>query len=304
VNDPNPRDLQVFLTVARVASFAAAADKLGASPAYVSKRIAILEATLGVQLLVRTPRKAILTDHGQLVVSRAQEILATYSALRDDVDVSSVIPAGNLRITASAAMGRTFVAPALAKLSQACPQLEIRLEIVDRSVDLVDENVDLDIRVGGSSGQTEIMHPLVTGRRILCAAPDYLDKFGYPNIPTELRDHACLLIRERNEPYGQWVLDSPSQNAQVQIASALSSNDGEVVRQWALAGRGIMLRSYWDVAEHFALGNLVWIMPDWFQRADVVAVSKLRSKNSARIMLCIQSLRNHFRDPNTGPAVA
>jgi LysR family transcriptional regulator, transcriptional activator for dmlA len=291
VNNIPPQDLRVFIQAARMASFAAAANELGTSPAYVSKRIALLERSLKVKLFHRSTRRVSLTERGEAMLSWAQRILDAYEQLDVTLEESQKDIRGGLRIAASSGLGRNHVAPALSELVKLHPGLEIDLEILDRSVNLVDEDIDIDIRVGDVHEPHLVPHLLAHGRRILCASPEYIRARGEPDSVTELPRHSCLLIRERNEAFGRWALQGPDGARNIRVNAALTSNHGDVIRRWTLEGHGIMLRSYWDVAESLQQGDLVHILRKYWQPADVWAVTKIRSENSARTRLCIRHLR-------------
>jgi LysR family transcriptional regulator, transcriptional activator for dmlA len=295
VNNILPQDLRVFIHAARRANFAAAAIELGASPAYVSKRIAMLEETLKVKLFHRTTRHVSVTERGELMLSWAQRVLDVYDQLEGTLQETQTEIRGGLRIAASSGLGRNHVAPVLSELVKMHPGLEIDLEILDRSVDLVDEEIDIDVRVGDVREHHVIPHHLARGRRILCASPEYLRTRHEPESPADLSRHSCLLIRERSETFGRWSLQGPDGTRNVRVSAALASNHGDVIKRWALEGHGIMLRSYWDVAESLARGDWVHVLRKFWQPADVWAVTKIRSDNSAKTRLCIRHLRARLR---------
>jgi LysR family transcriptional activator of dmlA len=295
VNNIPPQDLRVFIHAARRASFAAAADELGASPAYVSKRIAMLEEALRVKLFYRSTRRVTLTERGELILSWAQRVLDVYGQVDGALEEMQADIRGVLRIAASSGLGRNHVAPVLSELVKTHPGLEIDLEILDRSVDMVDEEIDIDVRVGDVREPHLVPHHLARGRRVLCAAPAYIRRRGEPETIADLARHSCLLIRERNETFGRWSLRGPDGTRNVRVNAALASNHGDVVRRWALEGHGIVLRSYWDVAESLERGDLVHVLRKFWQPADVWAVTKIRSENSTKTRLCIRHLRARLR---------
>ncbi|GAC1306814.1 MAG: LysR substrate-binding domain-containing protein [Steroidobacteraceae bacterium] len=298
MNNVVPQDLRVFVHAARLASFAAAAQELGASAAYVSKRIGILEDALRVKLFHRTTRRVSLTERGEAVLSWAQRILDVYEQLDGALEDVECDIRGGLRIAASSGLGRNHIAPVLSELVKMHPGLEIDLEILDRSVDLVHEEIDIDVRVGDVREPHLVPHHLARGRRILCASPEYLRLHHEPLTIAELVRHSCLLIRERGETFGRWSLQGPDGTRNVRVNAGLASNHGDVIRRWALEGHGIMLRSYWDVAESLQRNDLVHVLRQFWQPADVWAVTKIRSENSAKTRLCIRHLRTRLR---TGP---
>ena len=178
--------------------------------------------------------------------------------------------------------GRRHVAPALSDFALRYPDVEVRLEVLDRPVDPVSEGYDVDIRVGGLRDPHLYAQRLADNRRVLCAAPSYLAGHGRPTSPAELRKHRCLVIRERDQAYGVWRLEGPDGAVTVKVPGALSANDGDVIRHWCLLGHGIMLRSQWDVADALAAGQLVRVLDAYSQEAQVWAVYPTRLSRRPR----------------------
>lgn len=293
-NLPALDDLNVFVHVARRASFVAAASELGMSAAYVSKRIKLLEQSMGVQLLHRSTRQVSITEDGERVYDWARSILESVQQMSDEVTARHREPTGVLRVISSQGFGRRFVAPALSQLAARYPQLDIRLDIQDRLVDLIDEGVDLDIRVGDQIAPHLRARHLARNWRVLCASPDYLQRRGMPNTLAELTNHDCLLIKERDRPFGIWHLEGPQGAETVKVTGGLSSNHGEIARQWCLDGRGILLRSMWDVQSDLAAGRLVQVLPDYRQDADIWAVYTSPLINSAKVRVTVEFLRQYL----------
>jgi LysR family transcriptional activator of dmlA len=246
---PAPEDLRVFTVVARKSGFAAAAEELGASPAYVSKRIRLLEEE----------------------------------------------PRGLLRVSSSFGFGRHVIAPALSRLVERHPGLQVRLDVFDRLVDVAGEGFDLDVRVGDEIAPHLIARRLADNHRVLCAAPAYLARRGLPRTPAELPAHDCLAIKERDQAFGVWRLRAGAAEQAVKVTGPLSANNGEMVVQWAVDGRGIALRSLWDVGGHLQAGRLVQVLPEWRQEANVWAVYPTRLQLSAKVRVCVEFLQEHFR---------
>ena len=293
---PLPEDLRVLLTVIRKNGFAAAADELGLSPAYVSKRIQILESTLGARLLHRTSRRVSLTEDGERVQRWALRILDDFQQLHDELADAHDSPRGRLHICSSFGFGRNHVAPAISLLAERYPALEIRLDLFDRVVDIINEGFDLEIRVGDDIPGQHIGRRLVSNRRVLCAAPSYLQRRGTPQTLDELQQHDCLVIKERDNAFGIWDLDHDGTQESVRVSGPLSSNNGEIVLQWALDGRGMLLRSLWDVRPLLADGRLVQVLKDYSQNANVWAVYPTRLAHSGKLRACVEFLRGQFRD--------
>jgi len=296
-NDPFLRDLRLFCMVAHRASFIAAAHEMGLSPAHVSKRIAMLEAGLGARLFHRTTRRVSVTVDGESALAWAQKILDDVDNMLEAVGGPSRAggePRGLLRIATSLRLGRRHVAPVLALLRQQHPALEIWLELLDRRVDLIGENFDLDIRVGEVHEPHLIATRLGSGSRVLCAAPAYLARRGVPRQPSELAGHDCLLHRERDQAFGVWRLQGPDGAQTVKVGGPMASNHTDVARQWAHDGYGIIMASTWDVADSLRAGQLVRVLPDWQQPADVWAVTSARTSASARMRACIGFLKDRL----------
>ncbi|KAF1051539.1 MAG: HTH-type transcriptional regulator DmlR [Stenotrophomonas maltophilia] len=295
-NLPALDDLRVFIAVARRAGFAAAAAELGMSPAFVTKRIKVLEGTLGVKLLHRSTRRVSVSEEGERVYAWAVQMIESVQRLGEELSQAQGEPAGPLRIVSSQGMGRRFVAPALSELARRYPRLDIRLEVHDRLVDLAGEGFDLDIRVGNAFAPNLIAKPLARSRRILCASPAYLAHAGEPRSPAELASHNCLLIKERDRPFGVWSLQGPQDEVTVKITGSLSTNHGEIARQWCVDGQGILLRSWWDVSEYMERGLLVPVLPEYYQSADIWAVHTAPLSSSAKLKVTVDFLREYFAE--------
>ncbi|NWK78593.1 LysR family transcriptional regulator [Aquitalea sp. LB_tupeE] len=288
-------DLRVFCLVVRKGGFAAAAEAMPASPAYVSKRIRVLEHSLGCRLLNRTTRRIALTEQGERIHDWAEKILQDVEQMSVEIGAARQQPRGMMRISSSFGFGRVHLAPALGELARHYPELSIRLELADCLIDLAQEGIDLDIRVGNEIAPQLLARKLVDNRRILCAAPDYLSRHGTPTRLEALNQHNCLVIKERDHPFGVWRLTGPQGEHCIRVNGALAANHGEVVHQWALQGHGIMLRSLWDVAGELERGELVQVLPDYYLQADIWAVYPEKLASSAKLRVCVEFFQQYFR---------
>lgn len=288
-------DLRVFVEAVRKGSFSAAAEALGMSAAFVSKRIGVLEAMLGVRLFERSTRRVVITEEGEQVYARAQLILEQLDDMLDDVSERRQEPAGRLRICSSFGFGRNVVAPVIAKLAAAHPKLQIRFEVFDRLVDTVAEGFDLDVRIGDQLPPQLVARRLMDNHRILCASPVYIAQHGMPKTLKELGAHQCLAIKERDHPFGSWRLRGKGgEEETVRVAGALSTNHGEIALRWAVEGAGIVLRSLWDARSYLDQGRLVQVLPEYTQPASVWAVYPQRLAGSGRVRVCVDFLRRHL----------
>jgi LysR family transcriptional activator of dmlA len=287
-------DLRVFVVVVRKSGFAAAAEEMGMSPAYVSKRVAVLEKTLGVRLFQRTTRRVLITEEGERVYARALTILENLDELMDDVAERRREPRGRLRICSSFGFGRNVAAPVIARLAAAYPGLQIRFEVFDRLVDPVAEGFDLDIRVGDEIAPHLVARRLMANHRILCAAPSYLARQGSPKSLQELASHNCLPIKERDHPFGVWRLRGKNGDETVKVSGSLSTNHGEIALRWAVEGAGIVLRSRWNALAYLDAGTLVQVLPEYIQDANVWAVYPQRLAGSGKLRVCLEFFQQHL----------
>ncbi|KPX06230.1 LysR substrate-binding domain-containing protein [Pseudomonas syringae pv. coryli] len=291
---PSFDDLNVFVHVARRSSFVGAADELGMSAAYVSKRIRLLEQGMGVVLLHRSTRQVSITEDGERVYEWARGMLDSVQQMGEEVAALHGQPSGLLRVVSSQGFGRRFVAPALSELAARYPKLDIRLDIQDRLVDLIEEGVDLDIRVGNEIAPHLRARHLASNWRVLCASPGYLNLHGTPLNLGELANHDCLVIKERDRPFGIWHLNGPQGAETVKVTGSLSTNHGEIARQWCLDGRGVLLRSLWDVRTDLAEGRLIQVLPEYRQDADIWAVHTSPLMSSAKVRVTVEFLRDYL----------
>lgn len=287
-------DLRVFCLAARKASFAATATELGTSPAYVSKRISILEKSLGVTLFHRHARRVTVTDDGERVYASAQQIFQGVDDMGETVAGGRLDPRGTLRVTTSFRLGRKHIAPALSLLANQYPALDITLDAVDRRVDLIRENIDIDIRVGEVDEPHLVAHRIAPSTRVLCAAPSYLERRGIPNSLAELGRHDCLVLRDRNQAFGVWRLTGPSGTEKIKVTGRMSSNNAEIIRGWGNDGHGILLLTNWDLHEDLLAGRLIPILTAYTQPADIWAASTVRLSHSAKVRVCISFLQQQL----------
>jgi DNA-binding transcriptional LysR family regulator len=291
-------DLKFFAAVATAPSLAAVSRALDISPSAVTQRLHQLERRLRVRLVERSSRRMRLTEEGALLAERGRAVLSSMDEIVDELGRRSSRVTGCLRIAAPFGFGREYVAPVMAKLGARHPELELLLWLFDDPASaLGGANWDILIHVGPLRESLLTMRRLAPNRRILCAAPSYLERHGQPDSPDELAQHRCGVIREDQADVSLLQFDGPhGQQQSVRLRPAFTSNDGQVVRAWAAAGLGVVVRSEWDVAGDLAAGQLVELLPDWqLPNADVVALVASRtarlSRTAAFLELITQSLR-------------
>lgn len=291
-----PADLHVFCAVVRASSFSAAAASLGMSPAYVTKRIRMLEEALGTRLFHRTTRRVVTSEIGERVYHCAQRILEDVDHLIEEVGVTHNNPRGLLRVCSSFGFGKRIVAPALSAFSAQHKSIQVHLEIFDRLIDVAAEGYDLDVRVGDEIAPHLIARRLADNYRVLCASPAYLELYGAPRNLNELAAHTCIGVKERDHPFGVWRLQRGQRQHTVKVQGALSTNNGEISVNWALDGRGIILRSMWDVHPLIEQAQLVRVLPQYRQDANIWAVYPSRLNASAKVRSCVEFLTVYMQE--------
>ncbi|NVZ84555.1 LysR family transcriptional regulator [Pseudomonas yamanorum] len=290
------QDLGFFHLLAKQGSLVATARELGVTPPAVSKRLAALEARLGVRLVNRTTRSMSLTAEGELYYAQVARILTQIDEVEQLVSSTRGTPKGLLRVNASLGFGRRHIGPALAAFYARYPEVEIQLEISDHPLDLTTHGFDLGIRFGTLPDATLHARKIASNRRLLCASPLYLEKYGVPEKLTDLQNHNCIFIRQNESPYGVWAFSNGSRTENIKVHGALGCNDGEVALNWALEGYGLLLRAEWDIAKYVRSGRLRLVMEDHTPtRADVYAVYPQQLHMSARVRSLIDFLIERFR---------
>jgi LysR family transcriptional activator of dmlA len=293
-NLPKPEDLMVFCAVARYASFKMASKELGMSPAFVSKRVRTLEQQLKLSLFHRTTRQVTLTDEGDRLLTLSSEILDKLDQLVSESGVATEALRGRLRICSSFGFGRRHVGPIISELIASHPELQVRFEVLDRLVDPGAENFDLDIRIGDEIAPHLIARRLAANERLILASPKYLASHGAPSRLTDLSRHNCIAIKERDHPVGVWRLVRDGSEETVNVNDALSTNNGEVALQWTLDGQGVLLRSVWDVHEYLASGELVRILPEYSQPANIWAVYPPELRETRKITTVVAFFKDRL----------
>jgi DNA-binding transcriptional LysR family regulator len=256
------RGLVVFAHVAETRSFSRAAERLNVTKSAVSKQIAQLEVELGVQLLVRTTRKLVLTEVGERVYASCARIAGEVEAARDAAQTHSTVVAGQLRVTAPAALGRNFLMPLVKDFLAQHPGVSIELVLGDSFVDLVDDRIDVALRVGGRADASQVTRKVARVEMFILAAPAYLEKHGTPRSPRELLQH-------------EWIMHGPSVGVRplhlyrgtrritLRPHGRLLVNDGQAGVAVARAGHGLIVAPDFEAADDFHSGALVRVLPSY-----------------------------------------
>ncbi|MEG0041484.1 MAG: LysR substrate-binding domain-containing protein, partial [Massilia sp.] len=215
------------------------------------------------------------------------------ACVEQGVDIRLDAPVVEVMIEKGRAVGAVTEAGDVIRARAVVSNLHPRL-LFDRLVDPVAEGFDLDVRIGDEIAPQLIARRLMVNHRILCAAPAYLAQHGTPRTLQDLAGHQCLVIKERDHPFGVWRLRAKGGEVTVKVSGALSTNHGEVALRWALDGAGIVLRSRWHAQPLLASGQLVQILPEYAQEANVWAVYPQRLGNSAKVRVCVEFLEREL----------
>ncbi len=294
-NDTAP-DLAFFVLLAKLGSMTATARELGVTPPAITKRLSLMEQKLGVRLVNRTTRRISLTNEGESYLAQSTQILHQIREMEEAISSGRAAPKGLLRVNATPGFGRTRIAPIVSRFAHAYPEVEVELHLTDRPISLVEEAYDLAIRFGELPDTRLTARKLMSNKRFLCASPAYLKKAGEPRSPTELHQHRCILHRQNDDVYGTWRLQKGKAVELVKVRGAVSSNDGDIVMNWALDGHGIVQRSEWDVAKYLESGRLKEVMKDYrLPDADLYLYYLSRSNLPAKVRAFIDFLAEEFR---------
>ncbi|GAB2797571.1 LysR family transcriptional regulator [Dyella kyungheensis] len=287
-------DIEFFAVIAESSSLAAAARRLDVTPPAVSQRLRQLESRMGVRLVDRSSKQLNLTPEGELLAARGAGVLSDIEVISAALSKSRNSVSGPLRVAAPFGFGRAHVAPAMAAMKQRFPDVELVLNLFDNPLGSVrSDSWDVLVHLGAPPDSTFRLRRLAPNRRVLCAAPDYLERHGEPLHPDDLRRHVCGVIREDEKDVSLWRFTlAQSESPTVRIRPAFASNDGDVVTAWVLAGLGIVERSEWAVADDLRAGRLIEVLPDWrLADADVVALLGPREGRAVRVDHFVDTLR-------------
>lgn len=252
-------NIRTFVRVYELGSMSAAGRDLRISPAVTSARISQLEEKLGVRLFQRTTRSLTATEQGQAFYGGACEVLEAVDAAEAKVVNITDQPRGSLYVAVPLGIGKRLIAPLIPGFLEEYPDVQVRLRLTDRTVDLTTEGLDLAFFMGQPTDSNLRMRKIADVERVLCAAPDYIAARGHPQNGAALiaDGHECLNLRFPGATEFQWRLMTPDGPKKFQVAGRYECDDGDVLTNWALDGCGVALKPVLEVADHIAAGRLV-----------------------------------------------
>ena len=294
--------LETFVSVATRGSLTAAAQAEGVAPALMGRRIDALEEHLGVKLLVRTTRRLTLTHEGSAFLEDCQRLLSDLANAEASVSAGGLKASGHLRITAPAGFGRRHVAPLVPRFQALHPDVTISLNLSDRVVDLAGEGYDCAVRVGDLPDSSLVSVRLADNRRLCVATPQYLQRRGVPQHPSDLARHDCLTLSSDASQTRGWAFRVPREQGveliHLKPGGPLDCSDGQVLHDWCLAGMGIAWRSTWEVEAEIAQGSLTAVLEDFAAPPNgIYAVFPQRKHLALRVRLWIDFLKHNYSQP-------
>lgn len=292
------KQISTFVDVVARGSLSAAARAEGIAPAVISRRLDALETRLGVKLLQRTTRKTALTTEGIAFLENCQRILHDLENAEAQASELSVRPSGHLTVSAPAGFGRQILAPLIPSFLAEHRDVTVTLNLNDCVVDLIGEGIDIAIRIASLSDSSLIGIKLADNQRVVVGSPEYFRKHGRPATPDELSRHNCLAISSAGSQRG-WTFRQTGKSVTMKLGGNMVCNDGTVLHDWALAGKGLAWRSMWEVGKEIESGMLETVLDQYSAPGnDIYAVFAQRQHLPLRIRVFVDFLRRTFAEQN------
>lgn len=286
-------DMRIFVATVDAHNFTAAANRLSLSKQFVSRRVMALEEALGVQLLIRNTRKIAVTDLGQEFYERAKRILGEVADAEQAMSRQRAAPHGLLRVSAPMSFGMLHLSPLVAMFLREHDDVRFDMELSDRTVDVVGEGFDMAIRIGTLADSTLVARKLVDINMVACCSPGYLRRRGTPAAPADLQRHACLLYGHGGALSWDFVVDGAVKN--VEVRGPLRANNGDLIRDAAVAGLGIVRLPDFIVADALKSGQLVRVLEAFMPAPIAVyAVYPQHRQSSVTIRAFVEFVRAHL----------
>lgn len=287
--------MEVFVRVVQSGSFSEAARSLNLTPSAVSKQVSRLEDRLGARLINRTTRRLGMTEEGSAFFERAQRILADVQEAEQAVTTVDGAPRGTLKLNAPVVFGRMHIAPLIPTYLAKHPEVRLDFSVNDRYVDIVEEGLDLVIRIGELKDSSLIARRLATNRRVVVAHEDYLARHGTPERPQDLQKHNCLVYLYRQQR-SLWEFDGPDGPTAVEVKGDAEANNAEVILELTRAGQGIALLPTWLVGQCLQKGYLRQILNDHVAAdSQIYAVYPPGRHLSPKVRTFVDHLVQHFK---------
>lgn len=255
-------DLRLFVDVVRAGSLSEAARKTRKSLTSISRRLSALENRLDAQLIDRGSRRFKLTEEGTLLLERATAVIGAADNALSEIRTFRKDVKGNLRISAPIEIGRRQIARICAEFARRHAAVTIDLSLSDARPDLIENRLDLSIQTKRPTGGEIVQRKLLGSRRVICAAPSYLERRGVPTTCADLAAHDCILMRRQARIYDRWTVRTAEGVRELTVPHTFVCDSTEIVHAWALAGAGIAVKALWDIEDDLKEGRLVELLPE------------------------------------------
>jgi DNA-binding transcriptional LysR family regulator len=277
-------ELQLFVQIVKAGNLSAAARALNSSPAAMSRGLSALESRLGVRLVTRTSRSFELTEEGLRFYDRCARIVTDIAEAEAEASSKGAVVKGMLRIGAPMELGRRFIAPLITDFRRRFPEVQVHLMLSDSGLDVIDDGLDVALRVGLPADSSVIAKKILSAKRIVCASSAYFEKRGVPAKPSDLLQHDCIRLVRGRRVMDRWLFQDQGKRFEVIVNGTLSTTSGEVVHDWVRAGKGIALKAAWDLQPELGAGTIVQCLSEfWCDEIDLFAICANRQHLSPRI---------------------
>ena len=277
-------DLRLFIRMVAAGSLSETARRLNSSLPAMSRRLAAMEARLGVRLIDRGTRRFALTEEGGVLYDRGLRILAELDATEAEIAANVSAPQGHLRVGAPLEIGRRRIAPLIAEFSRRYPRVSIELVLNDSHVDVVGDDLDVGLLIDVPTDGSIISRQLLSSRRVVVASSEYIAAHGAPERPEDLLRHDCICLVRGRHVFDRWTFAEDGKPGEVQVRGTLLTNNAEVVHGWVLEGRGLALKALWDIEDELADGRLVEVLASFaYNPINLYAVYPTRTHLPPRV---------------------
>ena len=253
-------DLRLFTRIVAAGSLSEAARRTFSSLPAVSRRLTALEERLGVRLIDRGPRRFTLTDEGALLHERAVAILHDIDEAEAEASVQVKRPSGHLRVGTHLEIGRKQIAPLIGEFTARYPAITIELLLTDSRLNLLEDELDVGLQADPPNDGNIVSRVVLSGRRIVCASPEYVATHAPLNRPLDLLKHDCSRLARGRHVLDQWAFQEDGRRMHVHVQGSLLTNNAEVIHDWAVAGRGVGLKAQWDIQDDLRSGRLIRLL--------------------------------------------
>lgn len=289
-------NLEFFVHLARHDSIASAANEMDITPSAASKKLKALEDFYHVALIKRGANQFTLTEEGEELLAGSNDLLAQSHKLRQRLAADNALPSGTIVVSAPFGIGRFYIAPLIADFSKQFPSIKIKLFLTDKHIKASNESVDVAIHVGTPPESRVVAKHLAKNPYALCASPSYLEAYGIPAAPSDLKAHQIIGLRQYEESANFWHFKKDGDSIGVRVPLSYETNDGEIALEWALAGLGVIRRANWHVFPYLESGALVTLLDDYECSAtEIYALFSPNARKTKRVSLFLDFIESKLQ---------